>query len=555
MIQTRWDGPGCHASGWDDTGWNDPDRFIDEAELWTGEEGYSTGPDLSAQAADATSVWARWEGVHATGETDVAISARIGDLEALITQLQAWQARELRTLRAMRLAEQGAVHGPDPRPERVDPDGWLPSEVGFALGLSEHQVRARLAFGEGLERFRRVGDLVGQGGVPGWTAVRLLDHLTALAGLLSADRLAEVEAATVAWLRDRPRTVGQLNARMKRLLVRARAEYDAANPVPDAPDQPADGSTHASLDQAVTARHADRGVQVRSLGDGCAELWALLPESDALAVIAALDGAAPALVDLPAASGETRTRSQRRADLLVSALTGAPACYGRAEDVPGKTPTSSHDVRRCLFPGGVRPVLEVTVPVATLVGDSLEPGHCPGYGPVHPLTCRDLASDAADAPGPAGRGVLYDPTTGRLLGLARRVELGPITWVADLPAGAGYQHPPTVDTAARVRDRTCRAPGCTRPARACDIDHVTPWPDGATSLANAAVLCRYHHRLKTHAPGWTVGFGSGHGDDEALIWTGPTGPARATGPHDHRPDGQGDHPSDGASEVVDHPPF
>jgi len=551
MIETWWDRPDAWPHpAFPDPAWDDPDRYIDEADVWVGEVDPAT-PDPRTDGVRQTSVWARWEGVHAAGETDVAIAGRIADLEALLTQLQAWQARELRTLRAMRLAEQESVHGPDPRPERVDPDGWLPSEVGFALGLSEAQVRARLAFGAGLERFPQAAVLIAQGALPGWTATRLLDHLTDLAALLTADRLAEVEAATVAWLRTHPRTVGQLNARMKRLLVRARAEYDAAHPTADRPDQPSDAPDPGSdspgyaLDSAVTARHADRRVAVRPLGDGCAELWALLPEPDALAVLAALDEAAPRLVDLPADAGETRTRAQRRADVLVSALTGAPACYGRADDVPADRRAGA----------GVGALIEVSVPVQTLTGRSLEPGHTPGYGPVHPLTCRDLAAGAATGSGPAGRAVLYDPATGRLLGLAGKVDLGPIAWAADLPASTGYQHPTGVAAAAQARDRSCRAPGCTRPARHCDIDHVTPWPDGPTSLANAAVLCRYHHRLKTHAPGWTVGFGSGHGDDEALIWTGPTGLARATGPHDHRPDGQGEHPSDGASEVVDHPPF
>jgi len=54
-------------------------------------------------------------------------------------------------------------------------------------------------------------------------------------------------------------------------------------------------------------------------------------------------------------------------------------------------------------------------------------------------------------------------------------------------------------------------PGCTRPARGCDIDHIIPWnPDagaehegrpqpGPTSSDNLACLCRFHHRIKTHS--------------------------------------------------------
>ena len=46
-------------------------------------------------------------------------------------------------------------------------------------------------------------------------------------------------------------------------------------------------------------------------------------------------------------------------------------------------------------------------------------------------------------------------------------------------------------------------PWCTRPARACDIDHVIAHAAGGTTCScNTAPLCRRHHRLKTHSP-WT----------------------------------------------------
>jgi hypothetical protein len=61
-----------------------------------------------------------------------------------------------------------------------------------------------------------------------------------------------------------------------------------------------------------------------------------------------------------------------------------------------------------------------------------------------------------------------------------------------------------------LRDRTCVFPGCARPARRCDVDHIIeydhdaeaegrPQP-GPTTTSNLACLCRFHHRLKTHSP-------------------------------------------------------
>ncbi|MFL6062753.1 MAG: HNH endonuclease signature motif containing protein, partial [Marmoricola sp.] len=51
------------------------------------------------------------------------------------------------------------------------------------------------------------------------------------------------------------------------------------------------------------------------------------------------------------------------------------------------------------------------------------------------------------------------------------------------------------------RDQTCVFPHCTTPARACDLDHITPYdphgPCDQTTTWNLACLCRTHHRLKT----------------------------------------------------------
>jgi hypothetical protein len=52
---------------------------------------------------------------------------------------------------------------------------------------------------------------------------------------------------------------------------------------------------------------------------------------------------------------------------------------------------------------------------------------------------------------------------------------------------------PTAEDAAyiRVRDRTCRAPGCRRAARACDIDHSEDWASSKDSRRNLA----YQYRI------------------------------------------------------------
>ena len=66
-----------------------------------------------------------------------------------------------------------------------------------------------------------------------------------------------------------------------------------------------------------------------------------------------------------------------------------------------------------------------------------------------------------------------------------------------------YQVPDRLADQAAERDLTCVFPWCTRPAEACDTDHVIPYTEGGpTASDNLAPLCRRHHRLKTHHSGW-----------------------------------------------------
>lgn len=78
----------------------------------------------------------------------------------------------------------------------------------------------------------------------------------------------------------------------------------------------------------------------------------------------------------------------------------------------------------------------------------------------------------------------------------------------------------------RCRDRTCRFPGCTRPATVADIDHAIPYPWGPTSASNLACLCREHHLLKTFWPGWSYQ----QFVDGTIVWTDPDGRTHTTCP-------------------------
>ncbi len=82
------------------------------------------------------------------------------------------------------------------------------------------------------------------------------------------------------------------------------------------------------------------------------------------------------------------------------------------------------------------------------------------------------------------------------------VTVKPVIDLTEHIAVDAYEVPDRLREQTALRDHTCVFPWCTRPARACDSDHVVPWPRGSTTTDNLAPLCRRHHRLKTHSP-WT----------------------------------------------------
>jgi hypothetical protein len=135
------------------------------------------------------------------------------------------------------------------------------------------------------------------------------------------------------------------------------------------------------------------------------------------------------------------------------------------------------DGRRAAMPAPRRGVIDIQVPLTTLLRLADFPGDLAGFGPVIADIARQVVAEQTDA---TWRFSVYDP-------------LGEL-----ISHGITHRRPTASDTAfIKARDRTCRAPGCRMAARHCDVDHTDDWMSSKDSRrCNLACLCRKHHLFK-----------------------------------------------------------
>lgn len=145
-----------------------------------------------------------------------------------------------------------------------------------------------------------------------------------------------------------------------------------------------------------------------------------------------------------------------------------------------------------------RPVtISVAIDLPTLLGLAENPGQLAGYGAIPASVARRLAADGN------WQRFISDPATGNLLDFGREKYTPPQELVDFLLA----------------RDRICRFPGCRRTGQSSDIDHAHSWESGGeTNPANLGLLCRRHHRMKTHG-GWSIE----SNPDGSCLWKSPVG--------------------------------
>ena len=216
------------------------------------------------------------------------------------------------------------------------------------------------------------------------------------------------------------------------------------------------------FDDRFKRRHRSRSAHTRSTGDG---MGSLTIDTDLVSVKLA-EHHLDALARDARAGGDERTLEQLRADLAIDLLTGRASTGGSHRE---------HDVGRW-----ARPIINVTVPVQTLMGVSDEPGRM------------------GDQTLPAS--------------LVRHVAAQPVsTWYRLLTDGSrgielsteAYRPTAAIWREVVARQPTCFAPTCDRPASECELDHALPYPHGDTSTENLGPGCGRHHRSK-HASGASV---------------------------------------------------
>lgn len=241
-----------------------------------------------------------------------------------------------------------------------------------------------------------------------------------------------------------------------------------------------------------------RSVRIFPESDGMSTLIALLPAEEAQTVYLAINAMIEyqdshnlpphlnASEELPSPSHESSestnslTMEMKRADALAAI---ASDFLGRisADYLPHRRPVS----------------INLTMDLPTMLGLAQNPAQLSGFGPIPASIARRLAADGK------WRKFITDPATGNLLDCGRESYLPSQPLIDFLTA----------------RDRICRFPSCSQPARISDIDHAQSWESGgATNIENLGFLCRRHHRMKTHG-GWKLESNR----DGSCTWTSPLG--------------------------------
>ncbi|HLS75158.1 MAG TPA: DUF222 domain-containing protein, partial [Actinomycetaceae bacterium] len=455
------------------------------------------------------------------------------EVTAAYKRLEAWSAAQAARAAAA-LADRDSVNPtwPGDVPGRTRGECVVGQELAIRLRVSKLTATRMVAAGRGFSRlFRPTGEALEQG---------LIDFPRALAIVTTLEKLPS-DVAMAAQLEVLAKAPGRTLRQVHGDLAKAVIAVD-----PDGAD-----ARHRA------AREERKVNRPRPLPDGMALVSAVLPAGDAIALDTALEAAARAAK----AAGDKRTLDQLRADSLAlmghaalalgfigahptqgcrcgctapgapptpatqtgtaGSLDGAGAAFGISSPTSHSSCAAAppHPGRRLqgeALPtirlgmlGGGRSDIRITIPLHVLLPGTRKPdvgtamdthpepvAELEGYGPVPPVIARALAE------GGTWRRLVTEPLGDQVLDVGR----------------TRYQPPAPMADHVRERDRTCVRPGCSTPARGCDLDHIHEWQHGGvTSAQNLGPLCKTDHPIKGIGA-FTVAYGS----DRTYAWTTPT---------------------------------
>jgi hypothetical protein len=234
------------------------------------------------------------------------------------------------------------------------------------------------------------------------------------------------------------------------------------------------------FEELVDRARDSRRVSCYPEADGMATVIAILPAEDAQAVMKSIEAFILKRNSEDAPEWSVLSADMKRADALT--YIASQALSTLADEVqPHRRPIT----------------ISVAIDLPTLMGLAENPGQLAGYGAIPASVARRLAADGN------WQRFVSDPTTGNLLDFGREKYTPPQELIDYLLA----------------RDRVCRFPGCRRTGQSSDIDHAQSWETGGeTNPANLGLLCRRHHRMKTHG-GWSLE----SNPDGSCMWKSPQG--------------------------------
>ncbi|WP_345154083.1 HNH endonuclease [Arthrobacter ginkgonis] len=412
--------------------------------------GMDTSKRVGSLRKDLDSQWAAMEVAAAQDLASITASMALGRAIALVSEhpllLAALRAGEIGPQHVRIILEQAAlITAPHlPRPEKPAPDATAAEHESWERAMEEHARSVRAAE----------------------------ETAAAARTALGASLLAAAAGCSPGKLKSKAKTFRQKHH----------------------PESFTTRTKKASASRQVRISEAD--------DDGMCYLEAKLSNLAGEAISNRLESIAAILSRDPE---ESRTQDQLHADILADLLLAGPDASG------------IHNIK---------PTVVVTVPSTVLPGTPGGPG-VPSYAAGSRCGCgREASASSAAGAGPAdefpvdgldpaaahlppgadvpqvqGLGPIDQESAAVLLSLAAtwdRVVTDPVTGAVVAFGRERYRPSPAQRRALALRDRTCRFPGCRRPAHRCDPDHVIEFQHGGpTDLSNLASACRRHHRFKS----------------------------------------------------------